>query len=216
MKGLFEVHLITLPEYQTQLFGYITNLRDKRLINPRPTCAHSLYGDFPVQPMLTFWITDQVDAVTEIVKEIEQDMINKKIPIIRQKIEEMAHNEGVPDECTGDHYFEFHFKVNISNTNDWNKIVELIVPYGGHLFYNPYNKSLKPIVTIRRYTSLTSLENIYKQIVTLLKENGFICEEVEREYSVYDSNVSLDKNWLFENYPTNFITTINNKMVFVN
>ena len=48
MKGIFEVHLITKPEYQTKLFGHITNLlNDKKLIRPRPTCANALYGDYP-------------------------------------------------------------------------------------------------------------------------------------------------------------------------
>ena len=215
ITGIFEVHLITKPEYQPALFGYITNLKEnKNLIRPRPTCAHALYGDYPIQPMLTFMINGSSEMVTSVVKEIETDMQNKNIPIIRTKIESMAHNKGVIDKCYNDHYFEFHFKVKINSTKEWNKLVELIVPYGGHLFYNPYSKTLDPIMTIRSYDSLTELENIYSLLVKILEDNNFYIIELEQEYSVYDSNVDLDKNWLFKDSPSNFIKELDSKMVF--
>lgn len=213
MKGLFEVHLITTPEYQTQLFGFITNLNDKRLIRPRPTCAHALYGDYPVQPMLTFWLNGNIEDVKSIVYEVE-DELRKIVPIIRTKIEAMAHNQGVPTICTKDHYFEYHFKVLITSTADWNRLVQLITPYGAHLFYNPYNKSLQPIVTIRTYTSLDYLDEIYQDVIKVLEENQFTHHELEKEYSVYDSDVHLDKNWLFTEKENNFITTVDKKMLF--
>lgn len=214
MKGLFEVHLITKSEYQTQLFGYITNLRDTRLVRPRPTCANAMYGDYPVQPMLTFWISGTIEEVTKTVSEIESDMIKNNIPIIRTKIEAMPHNDDVPTKCHDNHYFEFHFKVKISSTKDWNNVAKLIVPYGGHLFYNPYNKTLNPIVTIRRYTSLDDLEKVYNVVKELLESHKYVLTQPEKEYSVYDSNVNLDKNWLFEGDKTNFITSLENKMLF--
>jgi len=215
MKGLFEVHLITEPEYQTKLFGYITNLNNKNLIRPRPTCAHALYGDYPIQPMLTFWINGKLNDVEEITNEIRSDMIHNGIPIIRTKIEAMAHIEGVPNECNNGHYFEFHFKINISSTKDWNDIANLIIPFGGHLFYNPYSKTLNPIITIRRYTSLFDLETIFEEVKNLLEENKYVITQPEKEYSVSDSNVDLDKDWLFQDTPTNFITLIDNKMLFI-
>jgi hypothetical protein len=143
-------------------------------------------------------------------------MEKNNIPIIRTKIEAMAHNEGVPNICTDNHYFEFHFKVMIKNTTEWNRLVELLTPFGAHLFYNPYNKSLTPIVTIRRYTSLTDLDNVYETVKSLLEENEFVSEDPEKEYSVYDSNVYLDQNWLFVDKPTNFIITVDKQMVFAN
>lgn len=214
MQGIFEVHLITKPEYQTKLFGYITNLTNKNLIRPRPTCAHALYGDYPIQPMLTFWLSGEINDITEIVKNIEIDMINHHIPIIRTKIEAMAHNTGVPSICSDSNYFEFHFKVEITSTKEWNDIVKLITPFGGHLFYNPYNKTLNPIVTIRRYTSLEDLEITYDIVKSILEERGYKLSSPEKEYSVYDSNVYLDQNWLFRDEPTNFIKEIEETMLF--
>lgn len=214
ISGLFEVHLITLPQFQTQLFGYVTNLSDSRLIRPRPTCAHTLYGDYPVQPMLTFWVKGDVDSVTQLVKEIESDMKKKRIPLIRTKIESMAHNTNVPNNVIGQHYFEFHFKVKVSSTDHWNQLVKLLTPFGVHLFYNPYSKTLNPIATVRTYSSLSSLEEIYSTVKERLEQNGFEISELEREYSVFDSNVNLDKNWLFETQPDNIITTVKDNMLF--
>jgi len=214
ISGLFEVHLITTPECQTKLFGYITNISDKRLIRPRPTCSNTLYGDYKIQPMLTFWLNSTSELITNIVDEIQQDMINNGIPIIRTKIESMAHNSGVPETISNDHYFEFHFKINISGTSDWNNIVKLITPFGAHLFYNPYNKTLNPTVTVRRYTSLQNLEDTFTKIKDLLETNGYELTHLEKEYSVFDSDVNLDKNWLFNDTSQNFITQVNNDMLF--
>ncbi len=214
ITGLFEVHLITNPECQNKLFGYITNINNPKIIRPRPTCSNSLHGDFPVQPMFTFWFSGTTVSVTDMVKDVKQDMQNNDIPIIRTKIESMAHNNGVPSEISDDHYFEFHFKIKISGTKDWNKVVNLISPYGAHLFYNPYNKSLNPTVTIRRYEPLQHLEGVYLVVKELLESEGYELTEPEKEYSLFDSNIYLDKNWLFKDTPTNFITQVSDNMLF--
>ena len=169
MSCLYEVHLITSPADQNRLFGYITNIRNPKLINPRPTCANALYGDHPVQPMLTFWFNGTLEQVCDIVTEVKWDMINSEIAIIRTKIEAPAHNEDVPSISENNHYFEFHFKVKIDSTNQWNDIAKIIIPYGGHLFYNCYNKTLNPVVTIRRYTSIKDLEAVYETVRELWK-----------------------------------------------
>lgn len=213
MKGLFEVHLITTPEYQTQLFGFITNLNDTRLIRPRPTCAYALYGNYPNQPMLTFWVNGCIEDVNKTVQEVESNM-KIIMPIIRTKIEAMAHNSGVPVICTEDHYFEYHFKIPITNTSDWNRLVHLLTPYGAHLFYNPYNKTLTPVVTIRRYTSLEDLDTVYQHVIKMVEDNHFTHTELEKEYSVFDSNVYLDEKWLFNDKVYRFITTVDDKMLF--
>lgn len=220
ISGLFEVHLITTPEQQTRLFAYVTDLshnnNNLHLIptNPRPTCAQALYGDYPVQPMLTFWLRGDTDSVTKTVNEVVADMTKKGMPILRIKIESMAHNDGVPDTMHDEHYCEYHFKVKIESSKDWNRLVELLTPYGAHLFYNPYNKTMKPIITIRRYTSLKDLEALYVSVNKMLTAYGFVTESPEREYSVYDSNVNLDKNWLFESEPSNFIVKVQPEMLF--
>lgn len=220
IRGTFEVHLITKPALEPELFGYVTDLlhsQSPHVIRPRPTCARSLYGDHPVQPMLTFFTTGTVDGVTKLVQEIEHDMEKHGLPVLRTKIEAMVHNEGVPPslpDAEGTNYYEFHFKVDITGIADWNRLVKIITPYGAHLFFNPYSKTLTPIVTIRRYTSLEDLEGTYADLHYLITEAGFTVSDPEREYSVYDSNVDLDRNWLFRESPSNFITEVTPQMLF--
>lgn len=207
---MYEVHLITTIQYQTQLFGYIANLNDSRLIRPRPTCAHTLYGDYPIQPMLTFWIHGEYNNILNIVTFIENDMNNKGIPVLRTKIEALAHHATMAES----HYYEFHFKVKNINTSSWNELVHLITPFGAHLFYNPYSKTLDPIGTIRSYDSLQQLQDIFNDLLALLTEHGFTITEIEKEYSMLDTNVALDKNWLFHTEPHQFITTVTDQMLF--
>ena len=218
--SIFEVHLITYPEYQTELFGYITNLdfdlNHNMLIRPRPTCATALYGDYPVQPMLTFCITGDTYDVMDYVSKIKVDIESTGIPIIRTKVKAMANNDisNKNELCKDGHYYESHFKVNIASTNDWNKLVILCLPFGAHLFYNPYNKTMTPIVTIRRYTTLNDLEVDLNKLRDTVESNGFQVHSVEKEYSVFDSDVGLDKNWLYKDEPSNFITDIVSNMLF--
>ena len=132
--------------------------------------------------------------------------------IKRTKIEAMANNVGVPESAIGEHYFEFHFKVNSSSKKDWDKLAETIVGYGAHLFFNTYSQTgrMQPVVTLRCY------DTTYKDASTKLNEMRDAIEKtglkmhdgVEREYSVWDSNVYLDKGWLFQDDPKKFIKNI--------
>lgn len=213
--GVFEVCIITKPEFQMELFGFIADLNDKELIHPRPMCAYSLYGDHPNQPMLTFMINGRFTEVQDKVEKIVKDMINSGVAVMRIKIKSMAYNIGVPLVCSDNHYFEYYFKVtNVSTTQMWNKIVELITRFGAHLFHNPYNKNLIPIVTIRRYTSLSDLQATYLKVKELLEEYNYSCEDPEKEYSVIDNNISLDKGWIYKDEPDSFITKVQPQMIF--
>ncbi len=214
INGLFEIHIIVSECDQSKLFAFVLNNRDKDLIRLRPTCAYSLYGDHPIQCMMTFWLRGNESFVRNKVNTLN-DTLKTSFNILRIKIESLAHNSNVNDECENENYFEYHFKVNIESTEEWNKTAKIILPYGGHLFYNPYNKNINPIVTIRRYTSLSDLDNVYQKVAKLLKDNSLKVEDtVEKEYSIYDSNVFLDKNWLFTETPKNFITDIEKIKLF--
>lgn len=215
ITGMFEVHLITTPQFEPQLFGFVANVsKNPALIRPRPTCARSLYGSCPVQPMLTFWAKGTYPQVRELVSGVEKQMLDAGMSIVRTKIESMANNDGVPDRCVEQHYFEFHWKVPVRDTKEWNTLVKLLTPHAVHLFFNPYNKSLTPVATLRCYTSRTDLEASFAAVQKLQRDNGFEPTDPEKEFSVFDSNVNLDKGWLFAESPTKFITEPAAQMIF--
>ena len=214
ISGTFEIHIITDLAHQTELFGYITNLKDAQMINVRPTCAHAKYGSQPIQPMLTYWMKGTDQEVMAHAELIRTQMVDNKIPVFRVKVEAMISNEGVPTVADIDHYFEYHFKIPITSTDDWNKIVKLVTKFGVHLFYNPYNKTLQPIATLRRFDSQINLKNTYEQVKAVLEDNGFELHSLEREYSVYDSCVDYDQRWLHGDSPSSFIVEVSDQMLF--
>lgn len=215
--GIYEVHLIVSESNEINLFGFILNLRDELLIRPRPTCAKAFYGDYPTQPMLTFKMHGDKEQVFEKVSEITNDMARSNIPVIRTKIEALQTNDDVPQkiEIGSNGYYEFHFKIPIKCTAEYNTLVDICTPHGAHFFINPYNKTMdKPIGTLRNYVSIEDLENKYNRLCDVIGSAGFRIESTEKEYSIYDSDVNFDKNWLFTDRPDNFITTTANYMKF--
>ncbi len=220
--GICEVHIIVKPEDEVKLFGFVTNLKSSTaysgLIRPRVTMARSLYGSHPVQPMLTFCISSLADPnrIADDVYSIWNDMKLAEMTVGRVKVEASAHNDGVltstpPPES---HYFEFHAKVPIAKTDDWNTIAKICIKHGSHLFFNSYKTAMIPILTLRRYASLTTLESDFAQLQDELAGAGFPINSIEKEYSVLDTDVSYDEGWLYTGHPSNFIVDLTPKMMF--
>jgi hypothetical protein len=73
---------------------------------------------------------------------------------------------------------------------------------------------LNPILTLRRYTTRGDLSDALVDITDVLCKYGFKYTDLVKEYSMYDSNVELDKGWLFGEKPDDFITKVNKEMYF--
>jgi hypothetical protein len=155
ISGVFEVHLIVQPCDQAQLFSFsLDKKNDQQCINPRPTCAQTFYGKYPNQPMLTFWFRGTEFEAIEYAQKTQTEMTQEGMDVLRLKVEAMAHNEGVPTtaEETKNRYFEFHFKVPIANSKEWERLKLICLKHGAHLFFNPYSQTgrMQPVVTLRR------------------------------------------------------------------
>jgi len=217
-EGMFELHFTVIPEDIRRLFGFILN-NSNLGINVRATCPITTYGDYRTQPMLTMWKYGNEADIVNYAKSIEMMMTEKGMTVIRTKVESMLHNKGVPFEISGDYeYYEFHFKVKINNTSEWNRLAKLIIPYGAHLSFNSFSKSAtcQPIVTLRKYNCNRDVaESDLEELLDIIKNNNFeINGYPEKEYSTFDTNINLDKNWIFSNNPYDFITTWSDNMIF--
>ena len=230
INGIFKVKFITDLNHERRLY---THLKEKlNGIDKKATFKYSLYGDCRNQPTLTISLNGYVDTITNFVSEIESELEKTDIPIMRIQIQCPADNDKVPDECDGEHYFETMFRVSVKEKHEWNKIVNLITPFGGHLLcisddtkyvdldddenYNKNEKDRmfmlrnsdsdsgifsKPFIVLRTYTSLQVLEERTENLIELLTKNGFSHEKNIQIYSVYDSDVFLDHNWMFTDVP---------------
>jgi hypothetical protein len=238
ITGIFEVKFITDLKHERQLYAHLKNNELKKTLS----FGYSLYGDCRNKPTLTISsLNGHIDDITNFVSDIELDLKINCIPIKRIKIQCSTDNENVPDECDGEHYFEIMFKINVKEKHEWNKIVNLITPFGAHLLCvsddikyveledeNKYEKNgmfmlrnsdsdsgifSMPSVILRTYTSLNVLEELTQSLLDLLNQNGFTYENTQKVYSVYDSDVFLDHNWMFVDIPKNFITNVNSNML---
>jgi len=167
--------------------------------------------------MLTTFCNGNLEKIKEICITLKEGLEKRGIHVLRTKIESMAHNKGVPDVAEGSHYVEFHFKVDVSNSSEWQEVANVCARRGAHLFFNPYSRTgtMRPVVTLRRYN--VEIKNAEKEAMDLAKEltRSRIKDQekeiqMEREYSVFDSNVYLDEGWLFEYDVKNFLTTAQN------
>lgn len=217
INGIFEIHLIVNPMDQVKLFAFSVEedtLDDKSCANLKTACALSFYGNYPNQPMLTFWLANynSIDAVNKSL-EVAEKLEKYGIVVQRLKVEAMAKD--VPElkfqEKSGQNYFEFHFKVGTKSKQEWDTLNNVCLPFGAHLFFNPYSKHpgrMIPVVTLRCYdTDFKSANDECNKLIKAIENAHFsvIDGKVQRELSVLDTNVFYDQNWLFKDDPRNFI-----------
>jgi hypothetical protein len=219
IHGVFEVHLIVDPNDQMKLFAFTLeeDTLAENLYSLKPTCALSFYGHHPNQPMLTFFLNNcnSLDAVKKSV-EIADKLKMYGMTVHRLKVEAMAKD--VPEMKlgynSGLNYFEFHFKVDIKSKQEWDKLAAVCLPFGAHLFFNPYSKSktssrMIPVVTLRRYDcDLETANDECNNLIKKIEDSNFLIVDgkIQRELSIIDTNVFFDQDWLFKNDPRIFTT----------
>jgi hypothetical protein len=216
VDGIFEIHLIVRPEDERKLFLFLMShhFDEKTHMNIKVTRALSFYGNYPDQPMLTFWMKGNSQTVVDEVKIVADVMQNSGMIVGRLKVEAMAHNVNIQalELKDSNNYFEFHFKVNIKNIDEWNIIRDVCLPYGSHLFFNPYSKSpgyMQPVVTLRRYSNnfAEATADLSKLTDAIISSHFPAPEKIQSEFSIIDSNVFYDQGWLFKEDPKTFITS---------
>jgi len=158
--------------------------------------------------MVTYWFNGKVEMAIQMAKTVTKKMEEFGMTILRVKVEAMAMNQSI-SKCSGPHYFEFHFKVEIKDMGEWDKLAKVCLKHGAHLFFNPYSHKgyFVPVITLRRYDckkeeAVKALEDMIAEV----EKDGFKKQEkTQSEYAVLDSNVWLDEDWMFTTEPKNII-----------
>jgi hypothetical protein len=231
--GSYEHHLIVTPNNIPQLFGFMMNLQAGhyrgvlrgsadltvkllsgetiRELSPtagfsgvRLSCAQTLYGCHPVQPMVTGWTTGSY-AEARLYSDILADsMMANGLNVWRRKIEAQIHNTDVPKEVNGMSYYESHFKVHATagGTAAWDRLAQLCAekPFGAHLFWNSFSRKPQPVITLRTHNG--TLERHMKTLADLqdvTREANYEPSSVpESECSFWDSNPDGDQGWIYD------------------
>lgn len=220
ISGLFEIHITvdhTTKSGFYNLFKYVSKNDGMKLI-----LAVAKDGDYPNQYMISKFKNGTEQEVIDRALQIKEGMIKKNIEVLRVKVESMAFNEGVPvtDEDykkydinrIGRPYFEFHAKIKTENITELEEVIislrEILERWKENevckstfiaLSFNLCGSKI-PLLTIRvynhgRHTSIGIKDFIlnYLKIVTY-----HIIDAIQQEFSVYDTNDSLDKGWLID------------------
>lgn len=124
------------------------------------------------------------------------------IVVIREKIETVFWHPSAPSKLEGNKkmhkngYFEAHFEYEVSNKNL--KQLLLISRKNKMVVSKNINKKNIYMLTLRSYNSV--LEDFQKEVQLIEQElikKGFIpLEKVLIEFSLYDTNISHDKQWI--------------------
>ncbi len=162
-------------------------------------------GRSPSQPMLTFWGAGSLDEQRLQAAQICRHLQTLGVEIVRVKTEADLENSEVPvrdEDAAADQnlYFETHVKLRIASPTQLDALREFALTQGARLSRNARRTlddgAHERFVTHRIHG--VGRETAGRQAETLIKaitDAGYDIVEVEREYVVFDSNLTLDAGW---------------------
>lgn len=165
-------------------------------------------GDTPHQPMTASYHRGSLaDALAE-ARALAAKLTAAGHTVSRIKLEAVgANNDEVPetDEAAraapADRYFEYHAKLLLARDADTTDIVGACERHTAHLSRNARNVRddgiAERFVTMRVYgVGRPAAERRFDALVADLCALGLDLGQLIREYTVYDSNVDVDRGWL--------------------
>lgn len=201
--GVFEAHVTVSIEGEEELARFDTLCRELavksiHIVLPR--------GETRFQPMTSSYHHGKLLAVQGEVFELARRIGGAGFEVTRAKIEATGSNREIPQsdadaEGFPHNYFEFHVKTRIAASADVSELAQVVSAHGAHLSRNARkvfaDGARQHFVTLRVYEAgRRHAEARFTELRDALRRAGFDWREPIREYTVYDSNVSVDKGWL--------------------
>lgn len=197
-SGLFEIHISVDP----------TKIADLRLFcikeNIKPILACSKTGTNKNQLMISKWTNGNYIKAFQIMHDISEKLNKNNITVVRSKIEAMQSNNDIPQDenniFTDEYfYFEYHMKYIVKNSDEYDMLEKYVNMFGGAVSFNAFKENINALVTLRiaGTRGLNKATKMKNEFIDKLKNHdfNFTCE-IQREFSVYDSNVKYDDEWL--------------------
>lgn len=174
-------------------------------IGVKPIVIDLENGDHDVMTSSKFFGNNR--SSYEKVKSIAKDLTEMGYLVIREKIETIPFHPSAPSDkfknnkMPKDCYFESHIGIRVSSKEDKEKLVDISKKFNGHLSKNFFKKledgSYIQMLTIRNYaTYYESFRSDIDNCIKELKDIGFQTEKEIVEFSIYDTKVSHDFEWL--------------------
>lgn len=164
-------------------------------------------GAEPNQPMTESRHAGDLNAVRAQVDGLAERFREAGFTVLRRKIEASYDARGIPEKDEDTRglppscYFEYHVSVKLANAEQLNQLREHAATHGAHVSRNARKREAvggeERFVTLRVYrVGKVNAERVYLRLLQQLRSASFEIIGERREFTVYDSNLDLDKGWL--------------------
>ncbi len=197
--GVFETHVTVGEDADDRLFA-----RACREIGVKCISIDLPEGETMRQPMTgSFHRGSLLDAQREAIA-IGQELARRGFDVVRTKIEQHGRLDDAPEtdeeakRAPLTSYFEFHAKLVLAAESDEATVRAALAKVDGHLSTNAAQPgSLERFVTVRAFgLGRASAEARFEALLSTISALGLPIRNRVREYTVFDSNPSIDRGWL--------------------
>lgn len=149
------------------------------------------------QPMITFWGNGTLESQHDAASQIASSLVRLDVRVVRLK-----HEVDVsPSDMAGlGQYFECHVKLPLTTAADWQTLACAAETHHAHISRNA--RRVRDEGTEERFLTQRSYachgreaQQRERALVDALISHGLKIIEVESEFVVFDSNISLDAGW---------------------
>ncbi len=201
-RGVFESHItVELTSGGISEFQNVANS-----LGLKPVLIQLSEGAVAIQPMTSRYLRGEITEVFSTVQKDAANLTERGFKILRTRIEAVITAEGIPQtqadvaQHPKNNYFEFHLKYAVDPRDDEKLLDSISRKYNAIFSSNALKPSSNGLhtkfVTLRIYNSgRTEAEQTFNALRSELKMAGFVATSVLKEYSVYDSDINLDRGW---------------------
>jgi hypothetical protein len=159
------------------------------------------------QPMTSTYHRGDLNQVVQEVADLAQTLSGRGFAVSRLKLEAVVTNTGLPltDEeaqaFPAGNYFEYHVKTTLPSGADLEPLRALCQRNSAHLSSNALKREgddrTERFITLRVYgAGRARAEATFEELLGELQEAGYPLANKLREYTLYDSNITIDAGWI--------------------
>lgn len=165
-------------------------------------------GDTPNQPMTGSFHRGELLDVQDEVVELARALVRKGFSVTRTKIEAHGRLTWTPEtdeearRGPSTSYFEFHMKLALPEATELALVARRFKELGAHLSRNAHKAAgpdglAEHFVTIRAHrVGRITAEARFATVCQEIERAGYVVRNRIREYTVFDTNVGLDRGWI--------------------
>lgn len=165
-------------------------------------------GETRSQPMTASFHRGELLDVQQEVMAIARALVKRGFAVTRTKIEAHGRLAWTPqtdeeaERGPTTSYFEFHMKLALPAAADVDAIARELEAVGAHLSRNAHRGAssdglVEHFLTVRAHrVGRTTAEERFARVSAAVERAGYAVRNRIREYTVFDTNVALDRGWI--------------------